>query len=128
MSYITQDDLITHFGHDEILELTDRFNEGEINTDILTDGITRAEAEVNSYISARYSVPLESPDAHLKQIAMDIWRYRMSDNHTTEEIKERYRDAIKWLDKVSVGRIKLDGVAQLETNASFPLSVPIERA
>lgn len=74
MPYATQSDLETAFGADELAELTDidQPRAGGIVAYRIDNAITRASAEVDSYLAARYQTPLaEVPDA-LKGAVLDL--------------------------------------------------------
>ena len=110
MSYITQDALIKRFGEDELIQLTDRENLGDINTEVLNEAIADAAATVDSYLQQQYTLPLEQTliDASpLTRIAGDIVRYFLFENGAEDEVEKRYKDAIAWLRDIAAGKATL---------------------
>lgn len=72
--------------------------------------ISYSTKEINSYLTVAYNLPLETSvinDNPIKGLCGDITRYRIANTHPTEEIVERYNNAIKWLEGIASGIIKL---------------------
>lgn len=103
MPYCTQTDLVTRFGQAELVQLTDTTGSGQIDAAVVSQAIADAEAEIDAYLTARYSVPLASVPANLERIACDIARYRLYADRPTELVDVRYRDAIRYLEQVGRG-------------------------
>ncbi|MBI5634861.1 MAG: DUF1320 domain-containing protein [Nitrospirae bacterium] len=63
-----------------------------------------ADAEVNSYCGAKYSVPFATPPAEIKRLSMEIWIYNLHKRRAvTEEIEKRYDKAISALKDIAKG-------------------------
>ncbi|AYC19820.1 hypothetical protein DZA65_02942 [Dickeya dianthicola] len=107
--YATRDDMVLAFGERECVSLTDRDFAGEIDDDVLTGALTRASAEIDSYLAGRYPVPWNDTPRILVGRCCDIARYLLCGAGTqmTDEIRERYNDAIRYLERVADGRITL---------------------
>lgn len=116
MSYCTVDDLIKNKrdAEAELIQLTDTDNSGSIDYSVLDPAIARADAEINSYLTAY--LPLAGIPANLVYIACDITRYHLYGYTVTDRIKERYEQAVSYLKLVAAGKIPLapdtSGVAE----------------
>lgn len=124
--YATRDDMVRQFGETECIALSDRDYTGEIDDDVLNGGLERATATIDSYLAGRYPVPWTDTPGILTGKCCDIARYELTGAETqnTEEIRQRYEDAIRYLERVADGRITLgrlpDGsVAQGGTVSRF---------
>lgn len=115
MSYCTQSDLSARFGDTELIQLTDRTNSGAINTTVLNQALADADAEIDSYLVARYSLPLDSIPQNLTRLACDITRYRLYENAATDTVQKRYDQAIRYLVQIGNGTLAL---SQITTPAS----------
>lgn len=75
--------------------------------------IEDAEAEINGYLSSRYTVPFASPPAILNKFSKDIAAYNMVSRIGIDEqdrdktFLTRYNAAIKFLMAVAEGKIEL---------------------
>lgn len=108
MAYATQQNLIDRFGEDELIQLTDRDNLGAINATVVSRALGDADATINGYLAARYTLPLSSPVPEmLERLACDIARYALFEDQVTEIVEKRYKDAIALLRDVSAGRAEL---------------------
>ena len=116
--------MIAEFGEDELIQLTDRNNYGVIDVAILAKALTNAEAKINSYLTA-YLLPLASIPANFELIACDIARYYLFKDAVPNAVKDRYDNAIKYLEQVGRGTIALSvGITGISTaiNESIILS------
>lgn len=114
MTYAIQQNLIDRFGERELMQLTDTTNSGVIDAAVVAVALADADAEINSYIGARYTLPLTQTTPELVRLASDIARYRLWDVSASEEVKTRYDDAIKKLRDVSknVASLGIDQASQ----------------
>jgi len=106
MSYCTQANMIAEVGEDELIQLTDRDNLGVINVTILAKALSNADAKINSYLTT-YLLPLATIPANFELIACDIARYYLFKDAVPNAVKDRYDNAIKYLEQVGTGRIAL---------------------
>lgn len=105
--YITLVDLTRRFSEAEILALADD-GTGQIDADEIDRAIEDAQGEIDGRVAAGgYSVPLDPIPNIIKAYACDIARYRLYDEHATEQVTKRYEDAIKFLRAVAKGEVKL---------------------
>lgn len=117
MSYCTKADMIARFGELELIQLTDDVNAGAIDDETLAQAIADAEAEINSYLAGRYTVPLPSTPLVLVRIATDIARYYLYADRVTEQVRVRYDDGVKFLRAVAKGDVSI-GVDSLNAPAA----------
>ena len=106
--YATVADMIDVFDEEEVIQLTDREQFGEVNHDRCANALKRASIKIDTYLS-RYKLPFDSnPDALIEPCCA-IARYLLCGSVTqeTELIKDRYDDAIRWLGKVASGAVTL---------------------
>lgn len=105
MTYALQADMQTALGDDELIQLTDRADPpvGAIDAAVLTRALEAADGEIDSYLAARYTLPLASVPTILRDCAVDIARYRLHDRGVPDRVKDAYKDRIAWLLNVSKG-------------------------
>lgn len=103
MTYAVQQDLVERFGSAEILQLTDRNNTGSIDATVVSRALTDADAKINGYLAARYTLPLSNIPTELVGVAADIARYQLYDTAATPQVAQRYKDAMQFLKDVSSG-------------------------
>lgn len=116
--YCTEEDMIHRFGEDELIQLTDKNNVGGLNTDVLTRAISDANAEIEGYLSSRYSAPVTPVPTTLVRVACDIARYYLYDDMATEHVSKRYNDAVAFLKGVARGDISIGISVEGEKPAS----------
>lgn len=104
MSYCTEDDMIDRFGEAEIIELTR--GDGDVDAAVLELAIADADAEIDGYLASVTLVPAPT-NPNLTRIGCDITRYRLYDERATEQTRERYRDAVRYLERVATGQMAL---------------------
>jgi phage gp36-like protein len=109
MSYATRADMVARFGDSEVIMLTDRNGTHVIDDAVLTAALAEASAEIDPYLMSRYTLPLTSVPKVLTGKCCDIARYRLGGANVTvtEEMRDRYRDAIKFLDGIAAGKLSL---------------------
>lgn len=107
MAYCTRQNLIDRYGEEELIQLTDRANIGQIDDAVLDQAIADAAAEIDGYLSARYTLPLGSVPAALTRVAADIARYDLYSSVAPEHVRQRYEDARRFLEQIAAGRVQL---------------------
>lgn len=103
MAYAALNELIARHGETELVQITDVTRSGSIDLAIVNRAIADADAEIDSYLAARYTLPLVTIPTALGRIACDVVRYRLYDKKAPEEVRKRYEDAVKWLSAVASG-------------------------
>lgn len=109
--YATSAAMITRFGEDEVVTLTDRVGSGLIDMVVLDQALADACAMIDGYLASRYDLPLALVPPMLEPLCCDITRYRLTssstDTNTTDQIERRYKDALNWLQQVARGTLDL---------------------
>jgi len=113
MTYATQADLVDRFGETELAQRTNRVDGLTIDTAVLGRALADADAEIDGYLAARYTLPLASAPVVLTRLAADIARYRLYDDGTPEAVRQRYEDAVSLLKRLSSGDVQLAGMASV---------------
>lgn len=109
MAYATPDHFIRAFSEREARALTDEDNTGFINDEKLGTALERASAQIDGYLVGRYRTPWPDSPGILVGYCCDIARYHLATDYRicSEEIQMRYRDAIRFLEKVAAGQVNL---------------------
>lgn len=112
--------MIDEFGEREVIALTDRDNLGYIDTPLLDERLIKATAEIDTYLVGRYTVPLSVVSPLITTYCCDIARYRLSGAQVTEvdAVRNRYKDAIRFLEAVRDGKIDLGADVVPATDAA----------
>lgn len=107
--YADLDDLKTLCGDEELIQLTDRADppSGLIDEAVTAGALTAAAHVIDGYVGAQYQLPLSSSVPLLIDLACDIARYRLYKTAATDQVRQRYEDAIKMLVSISKGVVKL---------------------
>ncbi|MBI2801241.1 MAG: DUF1320 domain-containing protein [Gammaproteobacteria bacterium] len=122
MTYATKEDLIERFGEDEILQLTDELQQGDVDDLKLTRALADADADINGYLAGRYTLPLASTPPVIKRLACAIARYHLYNKTAPDTVESRYKEAIRTLEGIAKGiiGIGLDAVGVTVAPASAP--------
>lgn len=108
MAHCTQQDLIDRFGEDEITQLADRDRDGTIDADVVTKACDDATAEIDGWLYGRLTLPETVPQEVVRR-ACDVARYLLYDDRASDQVRERYEDALTWLKDVAAGRVTIPG-------------------
>lgn len=108
MAYATQSDIVELYG-DDALVVADRDGDGLADSTAVARALTHASAEIDTYLAARYPLPLTSVPLMLTAWAVDIGVYRLalSADVLSEEHRRRYEDALAALRRVAEGKAAL---------------------
>jgi phage gp36-like protein len=134
MTYATATDMLTRFDADEIAQRADRVMPRRVFGDLLSvlasggdtsaflpadvaqgqlalarvqRALDDARDTVDSYISARYTLPISPVPAILQRSACDLARFYLYDDTATEQVKDRHSAAMKLLGDVRDGKAQL---------------------
>jgi len=107
MTYATPDHMVARFSQDELMQLTDREGLGEINASVLAQALADADALINGYLRAAYTLPLAAVPVDLVRVACDLARFFLYDDRVTETVQKRRDEAIGWLKDVAAKRVSL---------------------
>lgn len=116
--YADIDDLKERFSEAEIVQLTDRDRDGNVDDDVANQALLDADAEINAAVGVRYGLPLPSVPDLINRLACDIARYRLYDDKPTDEVRRRYEDAVAELDKIAKGTRDLQFPGATEESSS----------
>lgn len=104
MPYATKDNLVARFGESEIENLQAMHSDPE---NAVKNALQDATEEIDSYVGVKYPLPLSDIPAALERIACDIARYYLYFQEPTEEVKNRYKSGIRFLERVANGSCTL---------------------
>lgn len=101
--YITRQDLIERYSQREIERLETNIN----SPDAVASAINDAVDVINGYIAAYHALPLPIIPASIKRVAAVLARYYLYKDKPTEQVRTDYEDAIRWLEQIASGKVKL---------------------
>jgi phage gp36-like protein len=107
-AYATQSDIVTLYGQNALV-VADHNRDGAADSAAVTRALTSASGEIDTYLHARYTLPLPEVPGFLKQLAVDIALYRLalSADVLSEEHRKRYEDALGHLRRIAKGEAAL---------------------
>jgi len=110
MPYALKADMLEEYSEQELIQLTDRDipTTGAIVDAVLDRALNGASAEIDGYLARYAGQVLTLPI--LTRYACDIARYRLYRDAAPEEVRNRYKDAVRFMEMVASGKISL-GVA-----------------
>ncbi len=110
MAYALLQDMIDAYGEDAVAVAADRDGEGQIDQAAVDRELSGAESLINSYLRARYELPVSPVPDILKKYCVDIAFYQLSDRagSLTDEKRRRYEDAVSFLKSLAGGAARLD--------------------
>lgn len=110
MAYATVEDMVARFSELEVIQLTDRNQDGLINEDVAAVALADATAEIDAYLG-RFKRPFTDVPPILKRLCCDIARYRLTAANgvlITDEIRNRYKiDVLDLLRAMAKGEVQL---------------------
>ena len=105
MMYATVSDMQQRYTHRSLeLLMRDKSDSGEPDEQVIVQALSDAGALIESYISARYTLPLSVVPAVLTQQCCIIAWYLLNDVRATDQANQRYKDAMRWLEGVRDGK------------------------
>ena len=109
MSYVTLAQLTARFGEQMLISLTDRGVDalGVIDTDVIDRALAETDALIDGYLTGRYALPLTTSETLLVGVAQAITIYNLHLYETPEKITADYKAAIRTLEQLAQGTIKL---------------------
>lgn len=121
MAYCTIDQLTDRYGATLLEALSDRAlvapGAPGIDADLFTRAITDADALIDGYLLGRYQLPIDPAPTLLADLSQRVTIYFAHGQVAPEKIRKDYDDAIRTLEKVAAGVIRLS-VAGVEPAAS----------
>ena len=109
MPYALQSDIVSAYGMDFLKRISDRDGDDQPDPGIVDAAIVDADALIDSYVAAKYDLPLATVPTVLVRKSVDIACYYLANtaDALTEEIENRYKDALAWLKSLAKGEISL---------------------
>ena len=95
MAYCTQADIEKLIPAQELAELTTESG-GTPDADVVTECIAKADAEIDSYLGVKYTVPFSSAPARVESLSQDIAIYYLftrrfgGSGNAGDQLQERY--------------------------------------
>lgn len=116
MSYAAQADIEARYGSNLLLTIADPDGTGSVDAALVTQALSDADEFIDSHVQERYQLPLDPVPPLLVTLAVDITVYRIA-VLPTEEMRNRYKDALKLLSSIATGALKL-GVTPVPTTSA----------
>jgi len=126
VTYATLAQLTDRYGERMLLQLTDRSKPpaGTIDTDVVDRALADTDAMIDGYVAGRYAMPLSEVPPFLVDLAQAIAIYKLHPAAPDPKIKDDYANAIKALEKIASGMIRLP-VAGVEPESSGAAGVQV---
>ncbi|NRA85782.1 MAG: DUF1320 domain-containing protein [Rhizobiales bacterium] len=117
--YAVKQDIINKYDEDTLRYWSSKSHDGVMNDAVIDDALNNASSIMEGYIAKRYNTPLSSVPPLLKPYCVDIAVFELAagDGLMTDDIKERYSIARKFLKDVASGLFTL-GLARKEEEQS----------
>ena len=106
MAYATRDDLVSRFGEQECAD-----REAKLGADAADRAIADAAAEMDVYLDNRYTTPLDPVPLAVVKRCCDMARYHLLGDSASADARQRYADALAWLNAVATAAVNLDGIS-----------------
>ena len=110
MAYCSEDDLLKMIPQADLADLT--VESGEVpDSLIIIDAISKAAAEIDSYLGVKYVVPLSAPPDQVKALAVDLAIYHLFSRRSIipPVWQQRYEAAVACLKQVVAGQVVIIG-------------------
>lgn len=102
MAYATRADLEDRYGADELAQ-----RESMLPAGAVAGALADADAEIDSYLATRYTLPLASVPSLLKRLACAIARYNLLGEAASDRARADYEDARRMLAGLANGSVTL---------------------
>jgi phage gp36-like protein len=109
MAYCTQDDILEQLDQTTLIQLTDDAGNNGIDSSVVARAIADADAEIDGYCGARYSVPFSVVPAIIRKfsVAIAIKNLFSRRRGAPDPRRKDYEDAIAFLKDISKGTASL---------------------
>lgn len=125
MAYSTQDDILEQIDASVLIQLTDP-DGAAIDDGVVTRAIEDADATIDAYCQGRYTVPLLPVPDKIRQVSVDIAIYNLYSRRADaapDMRKDRHKDAIRFLERVSDGKITLGAATPARSNTPDTVNI-----
>jgi len=116
MAYCTENDLLSLIPQQELAELTT--DSGDIpDSQVVTEAIDRADAEIDAYLGSRYALPLEPVPDQVMGLSMDMALYHLYSRRSVAPPvrRQKYEAALSFLKQIAAGEAVVAGANELLT-------------
>lgn len=109
MAYSVQADLEKLLNPSVLVQLTDDDGDGLADTATITEAIAEADAEIDGYLGARYTIPVSPVPPLLRQlsVAVSAWRLYSRRSLSNDRRRQDYDDAVAKLKALATGTMVL---------------------
>jgi phage gp36-like protein len=110
MAYCSEDDLLKMLPQADLADLTAESGEAPDSL-IIAEAISKAGAEIDSYLGVRYVVPLAAPPDQVTALAVDLAIYHLYSRRSLVPPvwQQRYEAAVAFLKQAAAGQIVIVG-------------------
>jgi phage gp36-like protein len=108
MPYATQSDIALIYGQQSLV-VADHDRDGTPDEAAIARALLAATGEIDTYLAARYRLPLHETPSFVTQLCVDVALYRLalSADLLTTEHRTRYEDALAHLRRIAEGKAAL---------------------
>jgi phage gp36-like protein len=108
-AYCTIADLSSHWGQADLVRLTNPGNQlaQQIDETRLNAEIKNQSDVIDSFVGMSYDLPLPLTPRPLVDCCMALVIHGLDNKRTREDVRQRYEDWFKWLEKVAAGKVSL---------------------
>lgn len=107
---------VARVGRDEVLRLTDT-GDGRIDKGLVTGALTDAQAQAEANLAGRYALPFATVPVLVEAIIADLARAALYVDELPDNVAERRRIALRNLDAIRRGDLRLGTGALAQTAA-----------
>jgi phage gp36-like protein len=104
--YATQSDIVTLYGQNALV-VADHNRDGVADSAAVTRALTSASDEIDTYLAARYTLPLASTPEVLRYIGQDLAHFYLYQSEPPTWVQTRFDAARKTLRDIQTGVLPL---------------------
>lgn len=126
MAYSQKTDITDQLDEAVLIQLTDDDGAGAVDDDKVTRAIADADSTIDAYCQDRYTIPLSPVPDKIRQVSVDVAIYNLFSRRgdsIPEVRKDRYSSAIKFMEQVNAGKIKLGSATPSQANTRDSVSI-----
>lgn len=104
--YASKEDIDDLYGADLLIKIADQDRDGVADPAIVQRGLDSAQGLIDGALEGKYTLPLTGTSSLLRELAIDIAVYKICLQRSirTNEMRQRYDDAMCILDKIAAGK------------------------
>lgn len=123
-TYLTFAEFVARVGVDEAVRLTDEAGTGAIDGPRLAAALLDAQAIVDSWLGARYAVPLAAPvPAPIPTLTFDLALARLYRGELPAGVEAKQAEALRLLKELSLGRATIPAPPAATADSPAPVLV-----